>query len=123
MAEKVKPVPPSELVTQCDELNNKWLTDKAILTVYLSGDSDFGDQWRFRIRDKKTHELIVEHLVPEYANGHNYYMMVSAAQEAYKRGLAQGHLRAMARMFDSMCNTIGVTKTAAKEFLIGDKHG
>jgi len=111
-----KKEPPAELVAQAEEINRQWMTRTiGLVQPYLMQDSDFGDEWRFRIVDRTTvwegkePRVLVEHLDPKDAHGHTYMLFVSAMFEFGNQRAREGAVMAATRIAGGIAQIANVS--------------
>lgn len=96
MSNKIDKInPPQALVDQCNTINKDYLHGKsAILQLYFA-DDEFEGEWKFRIVDTVHDRIIVEHLFPQYADGHSYMLFMVGIEKAMEYAEAQGRFKAI----------------------------
>lgn len=104
-----KKKPPLELVQKVDEINT-WLTTPLHVVVepYWAESSEFGDEWKLRIVATKTDRTLINGLCAATADGHTYYMFVTAMEKEWNTGHTVGMQEAAGKMYMDMCKNLGV---------------
>lgn len=103
----IKPEPPVELVEQCAALNKEMGSKESEVILYLQ-DTEWGDDWRFRLFDRKLNRTVTSHLDPKTAGWHNYYLMLNAGREAYEAGVEKGKKTVILSELETMCQRMSV---------------
>ena len=99
---------PIEIQAKADEIND-WITSPhgARVVAYWS-EGEMGDEWKFKIVNSTTNELIVEHLFPGTADGHTYSMFMVAIDKQKKKSYSLGLARAAAEAYRMFCERLGI---------------
>lgn len=95
---------PPALTALCDSLSRSYLSG-ATLNAYAApyNSRDNRAEWRIAIRDATDHSMLCDWLVPSYANGHTYMLMVRRIRESNIAGILEGKQQAVHALVRNMC--------------------
>lgn len=99
---------PDNLKDQAEEING-WIKSphhKKCVPYWCV--SDLGAEFKFRIEDITTHEVIVENLQPKYTDGHTCAMFLIAMETQCRKSFAEGLKSAAATVYEKICQNLGI---------------
>lgn len=95
--------PPAELLAQCEKINKELGTKESTLILYLQ-DTEFEEEWRFRLFDKKYNRTVSSYLNPKTADWHTYYLLLEASRDAFQEGIKTGQKTMILSKLRDMCH-------------------
>lgn len=91
MTDKEHPIPEA-LQAQADEINQQWLKSTGFKVEPYWQYSEFSDDFRFRLVNEKTGEVLTDYLKPDKADGHTYMLFIAGAQKQFLIGHQKGKM-------------------------------
>lgn len=105
-----KPEVPEEVLKKIDDIREWFKGTHHVGVEPYWAESEFGDEWKLRLIDTVTKEILVEHLQVAPADGHTFSMFIYAIREQRKKGRLEGLREAATRMGDNIFKLLGVSR-------------
>lgn len=99
---------PDNLKAQAEEISGWISTPHNKKCVPYWAESDLGAEFKFRIEDITTNEVIVQCLQPQFTDGHTCAMFLIAMETQCKKSFAEGLKSAAATVYEKVCSTLGI---------------
>lgn len=100
---------PEALTALCECLSRFPLSGAGVNAYAVPYNShDRRPEWRIVIRDKSDHSMLIDWLVPSYASGHTYMLMVRRIREINAAGILEGKQQSVQAMVRNMCVQLSI---------------